>query len=144
MNLQTALNGQISNWSILYTKLHRFHWYVKGPLFFTLHEKFEELYNEAALTVDEVAERLLAIGGQPVATMKEYLETATLAETNNESKASEMVATLVSDYKAIKEQLVELAKLSEEQDDVITNDLATGLIEKIDTHVWMLTAYLGE
>lgn len=49
MNLQTALNVQISNWSILYTKLHRYHWYVKGPLFFTLHEKFEELYNEACL-----------------------------------------------------------------------------------------------
>lgn len=144
MNLQTALNVQISNWSILYTKLHRFHWYVKGPLFFTLHEKFEELYNEAAETVDEVAERLLAIGGQPVATMKEYLETATLAETNSETKASEMVATLVTDYKAIKEQLLELAKLADEQDDVITNDIATGLIEKIDTHVWMLTAYLGE
>lgn len=144
MNLQTALNVQISNWSILYTKLHRFHWYVKGPLFFTLHEKFEELYNEAAETVDEVAERLLAIGGQPVATMKEYLETATLAETNNEAKASEMVAALVSDYKAIKEQLVALANLAEEQDDVITTDLATDLIEKIDTHVWMLTAYLGE
>ncbi|WP_449619613.1 Dps family protein [Robertmurraya sp. Marseille-Q9965] len=144
MNLQTALNEQISNWSILYTKLHRFHWYVKGPLFFTLHEKFEELYNEAAETVDEVAERLLAIGGQPVATMKEYLETATLAETNNEAKASEMVAALVSDYKAIKEQLVALANLAEEQDDVITTDLATDLIEKIDTHVWMLTAYLGE
>ncbi len=144
MNLQTALNVQISNWSILYTKLHRFHWYVKGPLFFTLHEKFEELYNEAALTVDEIAERLLAIGGQPVATMKEYLETATLAETNNEAKASDMVSTLVSDYRAIKEQLIELASLAEENNDVITNDLAVGLIEKIDTHVWMLTAYLGE
>lgn len=144
MNLQTALNVQISNWSILYTKLHRFHWYVKGPLFFTLHEKFEELYNEAALTVDGVAERLLAIGGQPVSTLKEYLETATLTETNNETKASEMVATLVSDYKAIKEQLVELASLAEESNDVITNDLAVGLIEKIDTHVWMLSAYLGE
>lgn len=144
MKLQTALNVQISNWSILYTKLHRFHWYVKGPLFFTLHEKFEELYNEAALTVDQIAERLLAIGGQPVATMKEYLETATLNETNNETKASDMVATLVTDYKAIKEQLVELSELAEEHNDVITNDLATGLIEKIDTHVWMLTAYLGE
>lgn len=144
MSLQTALNVQISNWSILYTKLHRFHWYVKGPLFFTLHEKFEELYNEAALTVDQIAERLLAIGGQPVASMKEYLETATLAETNNETKASEMVAALVSDYRAIKEQLVELSSLAEEHNDVITNDLATDLIEKIDTHVWMLTAYLGE
>lgn len=144
MKLQTALNVQISNWSILYTKLHRFHWYVKGPLFFTLHEKFEELYNEAALTVDEIAERLLAIGGQPVATMKEYLETATITETNNETKANEMVAALVSDYKSIKEQLVELSVLAEDNNDVITNDLATGLIEKIDTHVWMLTAYLGE
>lgn len=144
MNLQTALNVQISNWSILYTKLHRFHWYVKGPLFFTLHEKFEELYNEAALTVDQIAERLLAIGGQPVATMKEYLETGTLTETNGESKASDMVASLVSDYKALKEQLVELSSLAEDSNDVITNDLAVGLIEKIDTHVWMLTAYLGE
>lgn len=144
MKLQTALNVQIANWSILYTKLHRFHWYVKGPLFFTLHEKFEELYNEAALTVDEIAERLLAIGGQPVATMKEYLETATLTETNNETKANEMVAALVSDYKSLNEQLVELAQLAEENNDVITNDLAVDLIEKIDTHVWMLTAYLGE
>ncbi|MDF1508596.1 DNA starvation/stationary phase protection protein [Robertmurraya sp. DFI.2.37] len=144
MNLQTALNVQISNWSILYTKLHRYHWYVKGPLFFTLHEKFEELYNEAALTVDEIAERLLAIGGQPVATMKEYLETGTLPETGDEEKASEMVAALVSDYKAIKEQLVELASLAEAQNDVNTNDLAVGLIEKIDTHIWMLNAYLGE
>lgn len=144
MNLETALNAQISNWSILYTKLHRYHWFVKGPLFFTLHEKFEELYNEAALTVDSIAERLLAIGGQPVATMKEYLETATLAETNGETKASDMVAALIADYKAIKEQLTELAALADEKDDIITNDLAVGLIEKIDTHVWMLSAYLGE
>lgn len=97
-----------------------------------------------ALTVDEIAERLLAIGGRPVATMKEYLETATLSETGNEEKASEMVAALVSDYKAIKEQLVELASLAEAQNDVNTNDLAIGLIEKIDTHIWMLNAYLGE
>ncbi|MFE8702972.1 Dps family protein [Cytobacillus sp. FJAT-54145] len=144
MNLQSSLNLQIANWNVLYTKLHRFHWYVKGPLFFTLHEKFEELYNEAGLVVDGLAERLLAIGGEPVATMKEYLETATLIETNNEATASEMVAALVNDYKHIKEDLVQLAELAEGQNDVITNDLAVGLIEKIDTHVWMLTAYLGE
>lgn len=144
MKLHSALNLQIANWNVLYTKLHRFHWYVKGPLFFTLHEKFEELYNEAGLTVDQIAERLLAIGGEPVATMKEYLETATLIETNNETKASEMVQALVKDYKQMKEDLVILAELAEEQNDTITNDLAVGLTEKIDTHVWMLTAYLGE
>ena len=97
MTIQSELNLQIANWSVLYTKLHRFHWYVKGPLFFTLHAKFEELYDEAALVVDQVAERLLAVQGEPIATMKEYLETASIQESNNETKASDMVATLVKD-----------------------------------------------
>ena len=87
MTIQSQLNLQIANWSVLYTKLHRFHWYVKGPTFFTLHAKFEELYNQAGLVVDQLAERLLAIGGQPIATMKEYLETASIQETANEAKA---------------------------------------------------------
>jgi len=140
--LQSQLNLQIANWSILYTKLHRFHWYVKGPSFFTLHTKFEELYNEAALVVDQVAERLLAIGGQPVATMKDFLETATIDESANETKAAEMVASLIQDYTAINSSLKELANLAEAENDTITNDLAIGLIEKIDTHIWMLSAYL--
>lgn len=142
MTVQSQLNLQISNWSVLYTKLHRFHWYVKGPSFFTLHAKFEELYNEAALVVDEAAERLLAIGGQPVATMKEYLEVATLEETVNETNANDMVAALIKDYTTINDSLKELAKLSEAANDTITNDFAVVLIEKIDTHLWMLGAFL--
>jgi starvation-inducible DNA-binding protein len=144
MTIQSELNLQIANWSILYTKLHRFHWYVKGPLFFTLHAKFEELYDESALVVDQVAERLLAIQGEPIATMKEYLEKATIQESNNETKAADMVATLVKDYTQINESLKQLAETTEAENDTITNDLAVGLIEKIDTHLWMLNAYLGE
>ncbi|WP_071396481.1 Dps family protein [Bacillus tuaregi] len=144
MTIQAELNQQIANWSVLYTKLHRFHWYVKGPLFFTLHAKFEELYNESALVVDQIAERLLAIGGEPIATMKEFLETATIAETAGETKAADMVAAVVTDYTEIKAGLEKLAAIAEEGNDTITNDLAVGLIESIDTHVWMLTAYLGE
>ncbi|MDS9472720.1 Dps family protein [Sporosarcina pasteurii] len=142
--LHTALNGQIANWSVLYTKLHRYHWFVKGPHFFTLHEKFEELYNEAASVVDEVAERLLASGGTPVATMKEYLAVATLEETNGETTANEMVASLVEDYKHLKEELKGLAELSEQHGDDGINDLAVGLLVKLDLHIWMLSAYLGE
>ena len=144
MTIQSELNLQIANWSVLYTKLHRFHWYVKGPLFFTLHAKFEELYDEAALVVDQVAERLLAVQGAPIATMKEYLENASIQESNNETKAFDMVATLVKDYTQINESLKQLAELAETENDTITNDLAVGLIEKIDTHLWMLNAYLGE
>ncbi|MCG7337199.1 DNA starvation/stationary phase protection protein [Sporosarcina sp. ACRSM] len=142
--LHTALNVQIANWSVLYTKLHRYHWFVKGPQFFTLHEKFEELYNESATVVDEVAERLLASGGTPVATMKEYLNLATLEETKGESSANEMVASLVEDYKHLKQELKALAELSAQQEDDVINDLAVGLLVKVDTHIWMLSAYLGE
>ncbi|KAF0824126.1 Dps family protein [Cytobacillus firmus] len=142
--LHEALNVQIANWSVLYTKLHRYHWFVKGPLFFTLHEKFEELYNEAAEVVDEAAERLLAIGGSPAASLKEFLSITTLEESNGEKKAEDMVAALASDYKQIKEQLISLAQLAEEQEDQVTGDFAIGLMEKLDTHIWMLQAYLGE
>ncbi|MBY6054575.1 Dps family protein [Cytobacillus firmus] len=142
--LHESLNVQIANWSVLYTKLHRYHWFVKGPLFFTLHEKFEELYNEAAEVVDEAAERLLAIGGSPAASLKEFLSITTLEESNGEKKAEEMVTALASDYKHIKEQLITLAQLAEEQEDQVTADFAIGLMEKLDTHIWMLQAYLGE
>lgn len=142
--LHSALNVQISNWSLLYTKLHRFHWFVKGPQFFTLHEKFEELYDEAAEVVDEAAERLLAVGGTPVATMKEYLALATLEETTGETKADEMVQSLVNDYKQLRTELKEIAELSDESGDDSINDFAVGLIVKLDTHIWMLSAYLGE
>lgn len=142
--LHSALNIQIANWSVLYTKLHRYHWFVKGPHFFTLHEKFEELYNESASVVDEVAERLLAIGGTPVATMKEYLTIATLEEAKGESNANEMVSSLVDDYKHLKKELQELAELSEQHGNDVINDLAVGLLVKLDTHIWMLSAYLGE
>lgn len=83
MTLHNELNKQIANWSTLYIKLHNYHWYVKGSQFFTLHEKFQELYEEAALHVDEIAERLLAVKGKPIATMSDYLKTSSIKEANN-------------------------------------------------------------
>ncbi|MUK59187.1 DNA starvation/stationary phase protection protein, partial [Pseudomonas aeruginosa] len=65
------LNQQVANWTVAYTKLHNFQWYVKGPNFFSLNVKLEELYNEASQYVDELAERILAVGGNPVGTLTE-------------------------------------------------------------------------
>ena len=50
-----VLNKQVAEWTVLFTKLHNYHWYVKGPNFFSLHEKFEELYNEASVYIDDIA-----------------------------------------------------------------------------------------
>jgi starvation-inducible DNA-binding protein len=143
MKLTNSLNKQIANWSVLYTKLHRFHWFVKGPSFFTLHEKFEELYNEAAANVDTIAERSLAAGGRPIATMSEFLEHASIQDNGSEEKAEEMVASLISDYSTISSELKQLAGLADEEGDPVTEDLAIGLIEDLEKKIWMLRAFLA-
>ena len=88
------LNQQVANWTVAYTKLHNFHWYVKGSNFFSLHEKFEELYNEASQYVDDLAERILAIGGNPVGTLKESLEISIVDEAGKNYSAEQMVEVL--------------------------------------------------
>ena len=77
---KTDLNKLVANLTVLYTKLHSFHWYVSGRSFYTLHEVFENYYNYTTETLDEAAERLLAIGGRPVSTLKGALELATIKE----------------------------------------------------------------
>src|SRR5690606_5794769 len=96
-----TLNKQIANWSVLYVKLHNYHWYVKGQQFFTLHAKFQELYEEAALHIDELAERLLALQGRPVARMSDYLQLASVKEATGSENAIEMVESTASDFTTI-------------------------------------------
>jgi starvation-inducible DNA-binding protein len=142
LTLEQVMNQQIANWNVLYTKLHRFHWYVQGPHFFTLHAKFEELYEEAAGTIDEFAERLLITGGNPISTLKEYMEYATIEETSEILTAEEMVQTVVNDFSQIISELKEARSAAEKVHDEVTNDMFTELIEKLSKHNWMLTSFL--
>src|SRR5699024_12725327 len=92
------MNVQVSTWSVLYTKLHNYHWYVKGHQFFTLHNKVEELYNEATSHMDEIAERILTLDGDYVDTLKEHLEQYVVEEGRGDEKADEMVKDIDKDY----------------------------------------------
>jgi starvation-inducible DNA-binding protein len=141
--LVSILNKQIANWSVMYTKLHNYHWYVKGGQFFTLHVKFEEFYNEAGLHVDELAERLLAIGGQPAATMKEYLEISSIKEATGNESADEMVQSVINDFSIIIGELKEGMSFAGEQNDETTGDMLLAIHSGLEKHVWMLTAFLG-
>ncbi len=141
--LYNALNVQIANWSVLYAKLHNFHWYVKGENFYTLHAKFEELYDAATLHMDDVAERLLAIGGRPVATLKEQLEVATLLEATGSESANQMVSAVIEDYATLSGEMSEAIGLAEQLSDHPTADLLTGIRADIEKAAWMLNAYLG-
>ena len=139
--LQQHLNRQIANWSVLYIKLHNYHWYVKGSQFFTLHAKFQELYEEAALHVDEIAERLLAIKGEPLAKMVDYLEASSIKEATGSEDAREMVSTIIRDFTTITQELREAMAVAQEQDDETTSDTLLAIHTALEKHVWMLSAF---
>ncbi|MFS0864448.1 Dps family protein [Fredinandcohnia sp. 179-A 10B2 NHS] len=143
-HLTEIVNKQIANWSVLYIKLHNYHWFVKGPQFFTLHVKFEEFYNEAAVHIDELAERLLALGGQPVATMKEILESSSIKEAGGGENAEEMVATISNDFSILTGELKEGMKVAEEVDDETTGDMLLAIHQSLEKHIWMLQSFLGK
>ncbi|NWL89905.1 MULTISPECIES: Dps family protein [unclassified Paenibacillus] len=141
--LERQMNLLIANWTTMYTKLHNFHWYVKGHNFFTLHVKFEELYDEAAGYIDDIAERLLSIGGKPVATLRESLELATIKEATGNETPDQMVAAIVADFEVLDKELREGMSIAEEVGDEATSDLLLGVVSTLEKHRWMLNAFLN-
>lgn len=136
------LNQELSNYFVLYVKLHRYHWFIQGRHFFTLHEKFEEMYEMVASDLDEIAERILAIDGKPLATMSKYLKEATLTEANADDKENEIINQLIRDYQQIIGEIKESGlSLAEEQQDEPTADLLITIQGKLEKYVWMLNSY---
>lgn len=140
--LEQLLNKEVANFAVLYTKLHNYHWYVKGPLFFQLHAKFEELYDEATEVYDELAERILMLGGKPVATLKQSLELASIQEASGLETKEEMIKVVINDFRQIDAELKEGVKLAEVQEDDVTVDLLTTTRASLQKHIWMLSELL--
>lgn len=143
-NVINVLNKQVANWTVAFTKLHNFHWYVKGPNFFSLHTKFEELYDEASQYVDDLAERILAVGGNPVGTLKESLEMSIIDEAGKGYTAEQMVSELSKDFTNVSKQLEEAIEVASDAEDDVTEDMFIGMQTNIEKHNWMLKSYLGQ
>ncbi|WP_334313201.1 DNA starvation/stationary phase protection protein [Terrihalobacillus insolitus] len=138
------LNQELSNFAVLYVKLHRYHWFVQGRHFFKLHEVFEQLYKEAATDLDVIAERILAIGGKPLATMHMYIKEATIHEAQADDKENEIIGQLMKDYQSIIHEIKETGvPLTEEHNDQPTADLLNEFQGRFEKHVWMLQAYIA-
>ncbi|GLX66103.1 Dps family protein [Paenibacillus glycanilyticus] len=142
--VQQHLNHQVANWNVLYVKLHNYHWYVKGPQFYTLHVKFQEFYEEAALHLDDIAERLLAVNGQPLARMSDYLKESTIREAHGKETAEQMVEQLISDFSMVIEELKEGMEDADEAGDETTSDMLLAIHKSLEKHVWMLSAFNGK
>ena len=136
--LYQVLNKQVANFSVLFTKLHHFHWYVTGPQFYPLHEKFEAFYDEVNELYDAFAERILMIGGQPISNLKGYLAITSLKEASGMEKAEDMLKHILDDFKLVAVELKEALAVSQELGDEVTADLIIGTLASFEKHIWML------
>ncbi len=140
-NIIGSLSQLLADLQVLYTNLRGFHWNIKGHGFFVLHSKFEELYNDTATKVDEVAERILTLGGVPANNYSEYLKVAQVKEVSGVSCGSEALENLMDTYKLIiAEERKTLAAASEAGDEV-TVSLMSDYLKGQEKMIWMLVAY---
>ncbi|MFD2611826.1 Dps family protein [Paenibacillus gansuensis] len=143
--LEEALNQQVANFSVMYMKLHHYHWFVTGPTFFSLHPKFEEMYNEVTLHLDALAERMLGLGYKPASRLQDVLKAATINEAEGGESAEEMVNQVVADFTQLCDELKEAITMAEEdKEDDATADMLTEFKLALEKHVYMMNNFLGK
>ncbi len=126
----------------LYLKTHNFHWNVTGPMFQTLHLMFETQYNELALAVDLIAERIRSLGFPAPGTYSEFARLSSIRETSGTPKAEEMIQILVEGQEAIVRTARSVFPVAENASDEATADLLTQRIQLHEKTAWMLRSLL--
>lgn len=138
-NILNDLNTFLCDLNVFYRKLQNYHWNIKGKDFFVIHGKLEEYYNEINEQIDEIAEHILSVDGQPLGTLNDYIQNTNIEEAKNEKVTSDVVfkelktgfATLLSDVIKIKEQ-------ADENSEYKTSAMMDGFIENYTKTLWML------
>ncbi len=139
-----GLSRLLADTYTLYLKTHNFHWNVTGPMFQTLHLMFETQYNELALAVDLIAERIRALGYPAPGTYSEYARLSSIPETEGVPKAKEMIRLLVEGQEAVVRTARSIFPLVEEVNDEPTADLLTQRMQVHEKTAWMLRSLLEE
>lgn len=134
------LNLLLANYQIYYQNLRNYHWNITGRHFFNLHVQFEELYNEAKISIDEIAERILTLRRKPMSTLKEYLDSAKLKEKSTDD-AEEMVSNVLEDHKLLIDNIRSTIEAASDAGDEGTIDLVAGFLASIEKKSWMLDAW---
>lgn len=138
------LNQTVANLHVLYVKLHNYHWNVKGEQFFNIHKVTEDYYNYVAEQYDELAERILQLGGKPYSTVKEYLENATIRDEEKKYfTAREVLEGLENDFRQLLGDFQEISRLAGEAGDVPTANIADENIQWLEKVLWMISATRG-
>jgi starvation-inducible DNA-binding protein len=141
--LAEKLNELLANYQVFYMNTRGFHWNIKGEKFFELHLKFEELYNDLILKIDELAERILTLGHTPIHTYTDYLVLSSVKEAKNVTAGREAVSGILNGFQSILVLERQLLELSGEAGDEGTNALMSDYIRAQEKLVWMYGAWLN-
>lgn len=141
--LAEKLNDLLANYQIFYMNVRGFHWNIKGEKFFELHLKFEELYNNLVLKIDEIAERILTLGHAPLHGYDDYLATAVVKPTKNVSEGKKAIQAILDAFKVLITKQRVLLDLSDVADDEGTNALMSDYIREQEKLVWMYSSWMG-
>ena len=140
--LAFQLNDLLSNYSVFYQNARGYHWNIKGDDFFVLHQKFEDLYNNLFLKIDEVAERILTLGFRPNHNFTDYFKTASISEAGEVIDGQNSVSMVLGSLGILLEKQRLILDLSAEIDDTGTNSLMSDYIREQEKMVWMYSAYI--
>ncbi|MBI4952978.1 MAG: DNA starvation/stationary phase protection protein [Myxococcales bacterium] len=140
--IAAGLSRVLADTYTLYLKTHNFHWNVTGRMFQTLHLMFETHYNELALAVDLVAERIRALGLPAPATYKKFAELSTIKEEEGVPRAEDMIRLLVEGHETVARTARQVFKAAEGANDQPTCDLLTQRMQVHEKTAWMLRSLL--
>ncbi len=140
--IAAGLSRLLADTYTLHLKTHNFHWNVTGPMFQTLHLMFEQQYNELALAVDLIAERIRALGFPAPGTYQEYARLSSIKETRGVPGAEQMIALLVDGQEAVVRTARSVFPLVEKVNDEPTADLLTQRMQVHEKTAWMLRSLL--
>lgn len=137
----SALHSLLADFQVFYTNLRGFHWDIEGHGFFVLHGKFEELYDDTAEKADQIAERILMLGGKPENRFSEYLRVAKVKEISGVTRGDEAIGHILTTYSYLIGEERKLLALASEAGDEATVALMSDYLKEQEKMVWMLTAY---
>ena len=135
------LNVLLADYHLYYQKLRNFHWNVIGENFFDLHAKFEEMYTDTLIKIDEIAERILTLRYQPISNLTEYIKLSSIEESPSDIKDIEMIKILLDDHGLLLKQMRSTVQTADAGGDEGTIDLLGGYIRELEKTSWMLDTW---
>jgi len=141
--LVNDLNVLLANYHMFYQNVRGFHWNIKGQKFFELHVKFEEIYTDALLKTDEIAERILTLEGTPLHSFAAFQQHSAIRAAENITDGIKMVGIILTDMKTLIMNERDVLRVADDAGDEGTSSLISDYVQQQEKTIWMLRSYLA-